>query len=429
MRSATPRRHHERGVTLVIMAITVFLTLGMAALAIDYGMIKSAQAEAQRAMDSAALAGASAFLIGDPAVDKVQVADDRAREFAAKHTVHTVPIDATVGAEVQVDVDLPNETVTAIFTRNTLRLWFAAMFGSTTMGITERATAHAVLSGVSTCLMPVAVPDMWRNTLPDLAEDANGDGLMDYKDANGNHQWDFGTAKGKQIEPWEQWTFDPAEGDVYNPPTSVDPTGYGSTTRDNVTDPVTGQPRTGDYGRQMVMMDLDPGGTNVASNYLAWGKDGTAASDSALAARIRNPSCDETTIGNTYIKAANGSKPNLGQAWADRINSDPASANWTWDDVNNTASCGGSPCAAGWEDNTPRVVAIALYDPIILTRPQDNAIQFNNFAKVFLDKRPCSGAPGQCKAEVTARFLGFVGGVGSPGITTGPLVKHLVLIK
>src|SRR6266508_1470413 len=355
MPSDTPRRQSERGVTLVIMAITVFLTLGMAALAIDYGMIKSAQAEAQRAMDSAALAGASAFLIGDPAVDKVQTADDRAREFAAKHQVHNVPIDATVGAEVQVDVDLPNETVTAIFTRNTLRLWFATMFGSTTMGITERATAHAVLSGVSTCLMPVAVPDMWRKGA-NLAEDANGDGLMDYNDANGNRQWDFDKVQGKQVEPWEQWTFHPELGDVYNPPTSTDPTGYGSTTRDNVTDPVIGQ-RTGDYGRQMVMMDLVPGGTSVASNYLAWGKDGTAASDSALAARIRNPSCDETTIGDTYVKAGNGSKPNLGQAWADRINSDPASANWTWDDVNNTASCGGSPCAAGWDDNTPRVVA------------------------------------------------------------------------
>ena len=32
----------ERGVTLVLMALMLFLTLGMSALAIDYGMIKAA---------------------------------------------------------------------------------------------------------------------------------------------------------------------------------------------------------------------------------------------------------------------------------------------------------------------------------------------------------------------------------------------------
>ncbi len=64
----------ERGVTLVLMALMLFLVMGMSALAVDYGMIKAAKAEAQRAMDSAALAGASAFIISDPMVDKSAVA-------------------------------------------------------------------------------------------------------------------------------------------------------------------------------------------------------------------------------------------------------------------------------------------------------------------------------------------------------------------
>ena len=78
MRSTPTRRHGERGVTLVIMALTVFLTLGMAALAIDYGMVKSDIAEAQRAMDSAALAGASVYLNADPNLDHAQAAKDSA---------------------------------------------------------------------------------------------------------------------------------------------------------------------------------------------------------------------------------------------------------------------------------------------------------------------------------------------------------------
>src|SRR5205809_7399093 len=101
--SRVPARTSERGVTLLIMAITIFLTLGMAALAIDYGMIKTAKAEAQRAMDAAALAGASAFQVSDPAVDKNALAIARAKEFAAKHTVRGVAIATnTVGGEAQV---------------------------------------------------------------------------------------------------------------------------------------------------------------------------------------------------------------------------------------------------------------------------------------------------------------------------------------
>jgi Flp pilus assembly protein TadG len=401
----------ERGVTLVLMALMVFLAMGMSALAIDYGMIKAAKAEDQRAMDAAALAGASGLLVTTPGADLRAIARERALEYAAKHTIHRVPIDP---AAVGVDVDLVKNTVRASYSSPGIVLWFAQMFGPSTMGITASATAQVVNAGISTCLMPVALPDKWLNHLPDLQEDANGNGILDYNDRNHNGQWDWSSGKGKGASPneeWEQWRFDPTEGDVYYPPNTNNATGYTSA----------------DYGLQIPMMELDPNSTGTPSNYLAWGKNGAAASDSALAERIRNPSCDETQLGDSYQRAANGAKPNLGQAWADRINGEPSAA-WTWDNVNNTVSCPGG-CPANWEDVSPRVVTIGLYDPAILTRPQDNAIQFLNFAKVFLDQRPCSGSPGQCKAEVTARFLGFAQGVGGPGNETGPLNKRIVLIK
>lgn len=405
----------ERGVTLALMAVTVFLMLGMAAIAIDYGMIKSAKAEAQRAMDAAALAGASAFLINDPLQNKTTIAVARAKEYARHHSVHAALVD-TLGAcgvaEVCVTVDLANERVKADFARAGIGLWFAKMFGSAAMGITATATAHAVASGITTCLMPVAIADKWHNNLPDPQEDANGNGVPDYKDTNGNRQWDFSTSKGKQVEPWEQWVYNPSEGDYYYPPTNPSATGYSSS----------------DYGLQMVLMALDPGSTSVSSNYLAWGKDGTSASDSALAERIRNPECSEHQLNESEQRAANGSKPNLGQAWADRINMAP-SANWTWDNATNSPVCGGVTCPANWEEISPRVVAIGLYDPAEILNPRDNTIHFLNFAKIFLDKRPCSGAPGQCKAEVTGRFLGYVEGGGGTGPSAGPLVKKLVLIK
>jgi len=110
MSSRKSALREERGVTLVMMALMMFLALGMSALAIDYGMIKAAKAEGQRAMDSAALAGASAFLISDPDADIPAIAETRARDFAKKHDVHRTPI---TDPEVVVNVDLPNTTLTA----------------------------------------------------------------------------------------------------------------------------------------------------------------------------------------------------------------------------------------------------------------------------------------------------------------------------
>jgi Flp pilus assembly protein TadG len=400
----------ERGVALALMALMIFLVLGMSALVIDYGMIKSSKAEAQRAMDAAALAGASAFLINDPAADIAAIAEDRAKEYAAKHNVHQVPVDPAI---VNVLVELDKENVTASYTTPEIGLWFARIIGVNTMAISATATAHAQEAGISTCLMPIALPDKYVNG-PDATEDVNGNGILDYNDRNNNGQWDWSKGTGKDAVPneeWEQWQFEPGT-DTYYPPNSTSPTGY----------------TTADYGLQMVVMMLDPGSTGVASNYLAWGKDGEAASDSAMVERIKNPSCDETQLGEDFVvRAANGTKPNLGGAWADRINREP-SANWTWDESQNTVSCPGG-CPANWESVSPRVVTVGLYDPSTLLEPSNNTIQFLNFAKIFLDQRPCDGPPGGCKAEVTARFLGFVEGVGGPGNEVGPLVKRLVLIK
>ena len=105
------------------------------------------------------------------------------------------------------------------------------------------------------------------------------------------------------------------------------------------------------------------------------------------------------------------------------------SADWTWNNSTNSPVCGNITCPSNWEDISPRVVAIGLYNPGEVLNPSNNSIHFLNFAKIFLDKRPCTGSPGQCKAEVTGRFLGYVEGGGGTGPSSGPLIKKLVLIK
>ncbi len=54
--------HRERGMTLFMVAASLLILLGVAALAIDLGFLYVARSEAQRAADAAALAGAEEFV-------------------------------------------------------------------------------------------------------------------------------------------------------------------------------------------------------------------------------------------------------------------------------------------------------------------------------------------------------------------------------
>src|SRR5262245_52248585 len=62
IRTEMDTRHHERGQTIAIVAVSMVSLLAMAALAIDLTTLYVSRGEIQRAADSAALAGAKAFV-------------------------------------------------------------------------------------------------------------------------------------------------------------------------------------------------------------------------------------------------------------------------------------------------------------------------------------------------------------------------------
>src|SRR4029078_1295969 len=138
-------------------------------------------------VDAAALAGASAFLIPDPTVDKEPEAISRAGDYAKKHTVHSVPATSAV---LGVNVDLPNQKVTVTYTGAGIPLWFAQIMGFSSMGINAVAAAHVYQTSNAACVMPVALPDLWQNN--DINGPRNGppeelgtpDGLWSYQDLN-----------------------------------------------------------------------------------------------------------------------------------------------------------------------------------------------------------------------------------------------------
>jgi hypothetical protein len=424
---------NERGVTLVMMALMTFLALGMSALAVDYGMIKSAKAEAQRAVDAAALAGASAFLIADPAVNKTAVGEERAREYANKHAVHTVQI---TDPQIGVEVDLPNETLTVTYTGGDIPLWFANVFGISTMSITALAAAHVIETSNAACVMPVAIPDLWQNN--DIAsakdneppEELIEDGLWDFEDHDGDGVLDGPTGSLTERELWE---FDPGV-DVYDPDGDGDGDfGYGTDVRDDLGVGNSFLHKQGDYGRQITLMTLSPKDGTTSSNYYAWGfTSNDANSGDILRAKIEEEDCEVATVGGAGYPAAAGNGATAGTispAWDTRIGRD---AGGTWNDETNEIEGSRFYDVDGDKlpDNSPRVVVVALYNPEAeMQRASDNTLVFNNFAKIWLDERPDGCTSAGCKAPITGRFLGFVTGPGGGAGTTGTLIKSLELIK
>lgn len=186
-KNPTPSRsvlNNERGITLVFVAMLLVVLMGMAALAVDLGMLLNARAEVQRVADSAALAGASA-LIDSPGDSAGAVA--RATDYASRNDVRRLGIVLEPG---DVDVELWRDRVRVRAYRTTdrgtgLANLFARALGFEESGVSAVAAAEAAAAGGVHCILPFALMDRWRaNTVtpPRLAtqEDPWDEDLDEY---------------------------------------------------------------------------------------------------------------------------------------------------------------------------------------------------------------------------------------------------------
>ena len=156
------RRQNEAGYVIVSTALTIVLLLGFAALAVDVGMLLGARSAAQRAADSAALAGAFTF-VAQPLSPQPATARDHALATALDNEVLDNPITAP---EVNVDVDAGNRRVIVDIT-HTRGTFFARAFGSNqaTIGVRGVAEASATSTG-SACTKPWFIPNTVMSGLP-----------------------------------------------------------------------------------------------------------------------------------------------------------------------------------------------------------------------------------------------------------------------
>ncbi len=149
-------RRHERGQTIILVAVAIVSLLAMAALAIDVVTLYVARTEIQRAADAAALAGAKG--IADSGVTTLQPGDinlstveTMAQSMALSSINAVLPVNPVGGTAPSlvgtptVTYNTPNNNnpqITVTLQRTGLPTFFARILGQRTALVTASATAE-----------------------------------------------------------------------------------------------------------------------------------------------------------------------------------------------------------------------------------------------------------------------------------------------
>lgn len=195
MTRACPR-DDERGSVLVHVALAFAAFIGVSALAIDVGMLLVGRSEIQNAADASALAAATSLAFDSQGEDWAYApAQGSATAFAAVNLVagqapsFTPVVDLTYPecpdrAELDpVGVPASQSCIRVRLHRsvergNPLHNLFASVFGQGTGSVSAAATAQVKRANATTCLKPLAVPDRWDERM------APGDSFTKYDAAN-----------------------------------------------------------------------------------------------------------------------------------------------------------------------------------------------------------------------------------------------------
>jgi len=347
----------ERGAILIQVAISLLALTAMSAFVLDYGVMWTSRRQAQNAADAGALAGAIARAFDetvDPPTANGPAFQAASKAAAANHVWQTPPaVDVSWGCPsfvtggrcVRVDVYQDGTNGSSY-----LPTYFAPLLGRSTQGTRATATAQAAVANATDCLKPLAIQDKWTENNPTAKVWTASDTFERYETQGKN--------KGNLFSP----------ADAYAPPTASNP-GTGFTV-------------AVDYG---TYMELHPGGGGSSVAPGDWelvrlpdGAGGWANGGSTIDDALANCTGHAVGIGD-YLPVEKGAKSGpVGSGIQKLINLDLAA---TWSGGKITNSCAPGICADGkFHALSPRVAAIALYDPDKFQNSvADNNPQFSSY--------------------------------------------------
>ena len=210
MRITDPSRRNERGVTVLIVGITLLALIAMAALAIDVASLYQARGEAQRAADAAALAGARMFVsssfISRPGIwdlttlcenspSSTAAVNQQVNLAAATNSIAGQPATIT---SINCDFDnLHNNTnprVTVTVGRTGAPAFFSRIFGPSGTTVSATATAEAYRPSEQSTVpleMTAVKPMLVSNCDPSTIVGGAGNGNSNCPAPGAGNHYDF----------------------------------------------------------------------------------------------------------------------------------------------------------------------------------------------------------------------------------------------
>jgi hypothetical protein len=245
-----------------------------------------------------------------------------------------------------------------------LDAYFAVLLGVNSFGVRASATAQATVANATSCLKPWAVPDLWEEHHPPANE------------------FNAYTKKGKRL----------AHPDIYIAPTPQDP-GTGYTVPDDV-------------GAKIVLKPGSPSDAIEPGWFQAVQLPGSGSGGAEYRDNIAT--CNDVTVSiGDVLPTIPGNKVGpTKQGVADLIALDPA-ARW-----NATTRTVDNSCAPACGPSSPRIVAVALYNPDTFQAGDGDAVEIVNLLGVFV-----AGMQGD---DVIGYLVKFAGQYVPPGGGVGP---------
>ena len=360
------RLNDRGGAVLVVVALGLVVFLGMAALAIDLGLLYVARGEAQRAADAAAHAGAGFYQLNRDRADAVQATRDFVVEFAENNEVRGLPV--RVDGQQDIDV-LPAEGLVRVRVRRTddgidgpIPTLFARALGFREVGVSASAAAQIFGARAVGCMLPVALPDRW----------ARADGSF----------------------PGSFDTYDPAAGDFYD----EESTGY--RLPDDLGATLLIRPPTGGGGPQSEQSRITPswwGYTWSPSNEFNF-----SGQDRQSIGRAIN-TCEGRPLGpGDEIETSQGAMAALVQDFRDLYRSD-ISAQWN-DALGCVTDIGGSTCRT-----SPRLRPMVLFSPDQAVGGPTDRLPVSRIVGVFVEEPVGQGANFQVPVRLVTLPSSFPG--------------------
>jgi hypothetical protein len=331
----------ERGTILVQVAVAMTALLGLSTFVFDYGVMWVSRGQAQNSADAAALAGAISLAFDDPTDQPGARAKARA-VARANHVFGVAPdvtdADITFPACPPGAPGLPDTCVRVEVFRNQraggnpLPVFFGPLVGVTSQGVRAMATAQVLAGDSARCVKPFALPDKWddlRDTPQDNAWTANDDFERYVQN---------GQSAGSLLSP----------ADVYIPPGTAGHTGF--TVEEDYGTPMVlkhGNPQQaispGWFFPVVINPAEGPGGSNYEANIAT---------------------CDPTVIGpGTVLQTEPGNMVGPTTHGIQALIALDPSARWSSSANNGRGAPTGGCMASGSCGVSPRLVAVALFNP------------------------------------------------------------------